>query len=382
MLKAHSRSGVYLQQATGYQAFIPKPLPPDNPSLQMDSRRIKLLVDAYGALCKLDAHAELLPNPDLFVASFVNKEALLSSQIEGTQASLEDVFAFDPTRRDPSFFDVLEVINYVKALNYGLERLNSLPLSLRLIREIHECLIKGTRGERKHPGEFRKEQNWIGPPNSLLRDAVFVPPPPHEMMKALWEWEDFLHKETDEHPLIKCSLMHAQFETIHPFLDGNGRVGRLLITFFLCHEGILNRPILYLSLYFKANRDEYYASLNAIRHEGDWEGWLSFFLEGIKKVSLESISLITKIKKLIESHKETMRGKLRHPSRALVLLDRLGSRPIVTVSQVAEWLGITYPTASHLLDTLVELEILEGNYNVRPRRFVYRDYLNLLREGT
>jgi len=380
MLKSHPRAGVYLPQPTGYKAFIPKALPP-YPSLRIDSQLLNLLTDAYGALCKLDAKTDNLPNPDLFVASFVNKEALLSSQIEGTQASLEDVFAFDLNRTSDSF-DILEVINYVKALNYGLERLDSFPLSLRLIREIHKRLISGTRGTTKTPGEFRRSQNWIGQENAALNQATFVPPPPDEMMNALSKWERYLHANTEEHPLIKCGLMHAQFETIHPFLDGNGRLGRLLITFFLCHEGILARPTLYLSLYFKLNRNEYYQKLNAIRHEGDWEGWVSFFLEGIKEVSLESIALISRIQKLLDSHKQVIGKSLKHPSRALRLIDYLAGKPIVTILQVADFLGITHPTASKLLRELVNIRVVELMRRKRPKTFIYKDYLNLIKEGT
>jgi len=381
MLKSHPRGGVYLPQPTGYRAFIPKALPPD-PSLRIDSQLLNLLTDAYGALCRLDAKTDTLPNPDLFVASFVNKEALLSSQIEGTQATLEDVFAFDPNREDPGGFDVLVVINYINALNYGLKRLNELPLSLRLIREIHERLLSRTRGAMKTPGEFRTSQNWIGPMNASLDQAVFVPPPPYEMMNALSKWERYLHSQTEEHPLIKCGLMHAQFETIHPFLDGNGRLGRLLITFFLCHEGILTRPILYLSLYFKLNKSEYYERLNAIRHKGDWEGWVSFFLEGIKEVSLESIALIKKIQRLLKSHKELVGRRLKHPGRALRLIDHLAGNPVIAISQAADFLGITHPTASKLLNELTNIKVVEVMRRKRPQTYIYRSYLNLIREGT
>lgn len=266
------RAGRWLQQSTGYRAFVPAPLPPE-PPLQLDGPLQALLSQADRDLGRLDALATLLPNPDLFVAMYVRHEAVLSSQIEGTQSTLEDVLAFESDATlDTTPKDVEEVVNYVRAMNYGLARLAELPLSLRLLREIHAELMRGVRGGDKSPGEFRTSQNWIGGANSTLRTASFIPPPTHELMPALGQLERFLHESRNQLPLlVRCALAHAQFETIHPFLDGNGRVGRLLITLMLCAEGALQRPLLYLSLYLKTHRAEYYDRLTAIRSQGHWE---------------------------------------------------------------------------------------------------------------
>ena len=262
------RAGRYVRQTAEYSAFIPAPLPPD-PPLEMDAEMARLLSEANLALGRLDGASMMLPNADLFVAMYVRREAVLSSQIEGTQASLTDVLQFEAggdggeTER---LLDVEEVVNYVRAMNYGLRRLADLPLSLRLVREIHGELMRGVRGEESTPGEFRRSQNWIGPSGSTLRDARFVPPPPHELLRVLGEWETFLHARS-EPVLVTAALAHAQFETIHPFLDGNGRVGRLLITLLLYERGVLARPLLYLSLYLKRNQTEYYDRLQAVREE-------------------------------------------------------------------------------------------------------------------
>ena len=276
------RAGRYVQQPTGYKAFLPAPLPPD-PPLAYDGELQTLLSAADRDIGRLDALAALLPNPDLFVAMYVRHEAVLSSQIEGTQSTLEDVLAFEADAlRDDTPRDVEEVVNYVRAMNHGLARLKELPLSLRLLREIHAELMRGVRGGEKSPGEFRTSQNWIGGAGSTLLTASFIPPPAHEVMASLGQLEVFLHEARDSVPLlVRCALAHAQFETIHPFLDGNGRVGRLLVTLMLCEDGALSRPLLYLSLYLKAHRAEYYDRLTAIRTQGHWEAWTRFFLRGV-----------------------------------------------------------------------------------------------------
>src|SRR6202167_5455629 len=274
------RAGKYVKQLDGYRAFIPAPLPPV-PPLEMDRELTRLLSEADHALGRLNGVTSILPNPDLFVSMYVRHEAVLSSQIEGTQSTLVDVLQFEiDANGNEHPKDVEEVVNYVRAMNYGLKRLDELPLSLRLIREIHGKLLEGVRGANRTPGEFRTSQNWIGPANCTLTTATFVPPPPHEMHQALDNLERFLHETTSFPALIHCGLAHAQFETVHPFLDGNGRVGRLLITFLLCQRGVLQRPLLYLSHYLKGRRAEYYDRLMAIRNDGDWEGWLRFFLRG------------------------------------------------------------------------------------------------------
>jgi Fic family protein len=279
------RTGRYVKQPTGYRAFIPADLPP-KPPLTYDDELTRALSDADRALGRLDGVASVLPNPDLFVSMYVRHEAVLSSQIEGTQSTLEDIVQFEvegTTTDQPK--DLEEVINYVSAMNYGLRKLGALPLSKRLLCEIHRKLLQGVRGAERQPGQFRTSQNWIGPPGCMLDRADFVPPPPHEMQAALDNFEKFLHDRGTLPVLIHCAIAHAQFETIHPYLDGNGRIGRLLITLLLCEREILRQPLLYLSYFFKAHRAQYYDRLMAVRNDGDWEGWIKFFLRGVFEVS-------------------------------------------------------------------------------------------------
>lgn len=294
------RGGQHVKQPEGYRAFIPVMLPPV-PPIRMDDELVSLLSRADQAIGRLDGVAQTLPNPDLFVAMYVRREAVDSSQIEGTQSSLQDVLAFelDPAIKDiPD--DVEEVVNYVRAMNFGLDRLDTLSLSLRLIREIHAELLHSVRGADKSPGEFRASQNWIGPSNAPLSKATFVPPPVPDMHRALDNFERFLHRDNDMPALVHCGIAHVQFETIHPFLDGNGRVGRLLIAFLLVHRGVLHRPLLYLSAYLKHRRTEYYDRLMAVRTRGDWEGWLRFFLLGIAMTAEEATTTARAIVQLRE----------------------------------------------------------------------------------
>jgi Fic family protein len=309
-----SRAGQSVQQLTGYQAFIPEPLPPV-PSLRFDTGLLKLLSEADIALGRLDGCTELLPNPNLFVGMYVKQEAVLSSQIEGTQASLTDILQFEAGEHgDERLLDVEEVVNYVKAMNHGLGRLEAMPLSLRLIREIHGELMAGVRGQNRSPGEFRTTQNWIGPAGCTLATATFVPPPPQELPKLLGNVEQFLHDELHP-PLLIAGLAHAQFETIHPFLDGNGRIGRLLITFLLCERKILNRPLLYLSYFLKQHRSEYYDRLQAIRTDGRWEEWLVFFLRGIRDVAIEATDRARRILALRTAHQQHRLGWRSTPAQ-------------------------------------------------------------------
>ena len=306
---------------------------------------------------------------------YVRHEAVLSSQIEGTESSLQQVLEFeagDPSPGTPA--DVEEVVNYVAAMNHGLSRLDELPLSLRLIREIHARLMEGVRGADRAPGQFRRTQNWIGPAGCSLRDAAFVPPPPHEMGEALGEFEGFLHQADDVPVLVKCGLAHAQFETIHPFLDGNGRVGRLLITFLLCEREILQRPLLYLSVYLKAHRAEYYDRLMAIRNSGDWEGWLKFFLRGVAEVSRAAAHTARAILDLRESRRQELAGN----ANALALLDHLFERPILSVRGAERLLGTSYVTASKAVGQLEARRVLEEiTGQRRNRRFRFTPYLEL-----
>jgi len=374
MIDAH-RAGRWVQQLTGYKAFIPAPLPPDPPLVYSGALQT-CLSEADRNIGRLDALASMLPNPDLFVAMYVRHEAVLSSQIEGTQSTLEDVLAFEvDAQLGDTPKDVEEVVNYVRAMNHGLGRLAELPLSLRLLREVHAELMKGVRGGEKSPGEFRTSQNWIGERHSTLRDAAFVPPPPHELMHALGQLEGFLHDTRDSVPLlIRCGLAHAQFETIHPFLDGNGRVGRLLITLMLCEAGALTRPLLYLSLFLKAHRAEYYDRLTAIRQHGHWEQWLVFFLRGVSSTALAATQTARDIVALRDTHRATVARN----AKALTLLDHLFRHPTVSVKNVAKTMACTFPTASRLVadfETLGWLKEVTGNE--RNRFWRYQPYLDL-----
>lgn len=374
-----TRAGVYTKQPKGFHAFIPKPLPP-NPPIRMDEQLIRLQSDADLSLGRLDGVATILPNPDLFVRMYVRHEAVLSSQIEGTNTTLGELLAFEASgkilgRRH----DVLEVRNYVTAMNHGLQRLKELPLSLRLLREIHEKLLYGVvRGADRHPGEFRTIQNWIGGEGVSIDQAEFVPPPPHHLPGALKDFETFLHDRELFPPLIHCGLAHAQFETIHPFNDGNGRVGRLLITLLLCEREILQRPLLYLSYYFKAHRREYYDRLMAIRHDGDWEGWLKFFLKGVCEVSRAASKIAREILELRKQHRELITRNLSSVTNAVRLLDRLYQEPVVWPTSARQFLGCSYSTANNILRALQELGIVEeitGQY--RNRVFRYSTYIRL-----
>lgn len=375
--KTALRAGRHVAQATGYRAFVPKRLPPE-PPIQIDNELLQLLSSADLAVGRLDGIAQNVPDPDLFVAMYVNREAVLSSQIEGTQSTLEDLLAVGlhaDKRGIPA--DVDEVVNYVAAMNYGLERLDTLPLSLRLIKEIHERLLRGVRGAQRTPGEFRRTQNWIGPQGAPIAAATFVPPPVPDMLEALHDFEQFLNASSIHPVLIEVGLVHAQFETIHPFLDGNGRVGRLLITFLLVHERALHRPLLYLSHYFKLHRAEYYDRLMAIRVDGDWEGWLKFFLRGIAETAAEARSTAQKIFDLREQHRRLVLDR-KLASNGLGLLALLYRRPLVKVGLVAEELETSYQTANVLVGRFEELGLLQETTGAkRGRVFRYGPYLRL-----
>ena len=375
-----SRAGRYVSQPSGYRAFLPAALPP-TPPVQLSGELQNLLSQADRALGRLDGSIQTLPNPELFVFMYVRKEAVLSSQIEGTQSSLQDLLAAEAQVFSPDMpRDVDEVVNYVHAMNHGLERLATLPMSVRLIREIHEQLMQGVRGAHLTPGELRRTQNWIGPAGCTLKDARFVPPPPHEVPTALGELEDFLHADSDLPQLIQIGLAHAQFETIHPFLDGNGRVGRLLITFLLCQREILLKPVLYLSHFFKRHRQDYYAHLQRIRDDGDWEGWLGFFLRGVISVSKEATETARHILTLREDHRARVTTQLtRAAANGHRVLEHLYRRPIVSVADVQELIDTrSYTSANNLVSSLVELGILvETTGNRRNRLFRYQPYIDL-----
>ncbi len=381
--EAPTRAGRYITQATGYRAFMPAPLPPQ-PALALGGDLQGLLSAADRALGRLDGSVLTLPNPDLFVFLYVRKEAVLSSQIEGTQSSLQDLLAAEAQLFEQSLpRDVDEVINYVRAMNHGLERLTELPVSVRLIREIHAELMRGVRGGRLQPGELRTSQNWIGPAGCTLNTATFVPPPHHAVPAALGDLETFLHAVDELPPLVKIALAHVQFETIHPFLDGNGRVGRLLITFLLTERGVLHKPVLYLSHYFKQHRQTYYEHLQAVRDQGAWEAWLAFFLRGVIEVAGEAAETARRVLQLREQHRAAITAQLgRTAGNGHKVLESLFDRPIVAVNDVRKMTGTTYAAANSLVSRLVKLGVLsEMTGYARNRRFRYAPYIALFNDN-
>ncbi len=374
-----SRGGQYLPQPEGYRAFLPAPLPPV-PPVQIAGLLQSALSEADRALGRLDGSVQTIPNADLFVYMYVRKEAVLSSQIEGTQSSLQDLLAAEAhILGEGRPRDVEEVVNYVRAMNHGLARLSELPVSVRLIREIHAELVKGVRGSRHTPGELRRSQNWIGPAGCTLAQATFVPPPPAEVPAALGALERFLHEQDDLPLLVKIGLAHAQFETIHPFLDGNGRVGRLLITFLLCERDALRKPVLYLSHYFKQHRQEYYDRLQAVRDRGDFEGWLAFFLQGVALVSAEAAETARRILELRERHRLAITERMgRAAGNGHRVLEHLYEQPIVSVVDVRGLIRTTFAGANQIVQRLVDLGVLtEITGRARHRRFRYNAYVRL-----
>lgn len=374
-----TRAGFYTPQVGDYRAFKPKPLPPD-PPLAKDDELLRLLSLADQAIGRLDGASDTLPNPDLFVAMYVNDEAVQSSQIEGTQATLLDVLAFEAAAAEPDNpQDIEEVVNYIAALNYGLERLNTLPISKKLLREIHERLLAGVRGSERDPGEFRSTQNAIGHRGATIQTAQFIPPSPDDMQQALNELERFIHAEDTIPLLLKIGLIHAQFETIHPFLDGNGRIGRLLITLFLCERQILRRPLLYLSYFINRNKVEYYARLQAVRDEGAWENWIKFFLRGVHDVAQEATTKARAIVALRERHRALVARELpKGAGTGQRFLDFLYTRPVTSIKQAAQFLDISLTATNTLVSKFEKLGILvEMTQQGRNRRYAYQEYLEL-----
>ncbi|WCE06120.1 Fic family protein [Pseudoxanthomonas sp. JBR18] len=367
-----------------YQAFIPDPLPPDPP---LDFSRVELVSRkerADQALGRLDGITLMLPDPELFLYQYVRKEALLSSQIEGTQSSLSDLLLFEvDAAPGVPIDDVEEVSNYVAALNHGLRRMrdDDFPLSLRLIREMHALLLKGGRGASKQPGEFRTGQVWVGGASPAL--AHFVPPPPDVLPDALSRLEQFLHAPIGQvPPLVKAALAHVQFETIHPFSDGNGRLGRLLITLILCSEGVLREPSLYLSLYFKRRRSDYYDRLNAVRVAGDWEGWLGFFLDGVAETAQQAVETAQRLLALLARDRARIAALGQRAGNVGLVFEQFARRVVLTVPQVAPQLALSGPTIRAAVRTLQELEIVnELTGQQRHRVFAYQHYLDILSEG-
>ena len=365
------------------EAFVPTPLPPD-PPLLLDGTLQQALERALLALGRLDGISTLLPDPDLFIYSNVRKEAVLSSQIEGTQSSLSALLLFELDQAPGvPVDDVVEVSNYVAALDHGINRLGAdFPLSNRLIREIHGVLLSSGRGSDKDPGEFRRSQNWIG--GSRPGNATFVPPPHTAVPDCMTAFERFLHADDDGLPLlVRAGLAHVQFETIHPFLDGNGRVGRLLITFLLHHGGALRAPLLYLSLYFKQHRATYYDLLDSVRREGDWEAWLAFFLEGVRQVATESVDAVERLERMFRTDHAMIEGAGRRASSTLRVHEAFKARPIQSLASAAEATGLSFSAVSSAMNLLVELQIArELTGRRRNRLFAYDQYLADLAEGT
>ena len=381
----HRQAGQYLRSSTSpepFLAFVPALLPPD-PPLEITLELQQLLETANRALGRLDGIGTLLPDTRLFLYSYRRKEALLSSQIEGTQSSFSDLLLYE-SQEAPGvpLDDVQEVSNYVAAMEHGLQRIaDGFPISLRLIREVHEILLSGARGSYKSPGEFRRSQNWIG--GSRPGNARYVPPPPDHVMECLGALEKFLHDDPVRTPtLIKAALAHVQFESIHPFLDGNGRVGRLLITLLLCAEGAISQPLLYLSLYLKTNRTAYYDHLQQIRDTGDWEDWLRFFLEGVLETADGAVQTARVIFQLLQEDRAKIETIGRAAPSALRVFAHLQSKPLISIPKAAEELELAAPTVATALQHLVRLKIAaELTGKPRHRLFVYRRYVDILNEG-
>lgn len=363
-----------------YQSFVPSPLPP-NPPIEMDKGLTAVLIDAHRQLTLLEHLSSRIPNVDLFISMYVRKEALMSSQIEGTQATLEDVL--DPLVEENINRDVADVINYIKATEYALKRMKELPLCNRLLRETHAVLMDGVRGQEKDPGEFRRSQNWIGAAGSTLKTARYIPPTVDDMNVALSELEKYWNANDDLDVLIQAALIHYQFETIHPFLDGNGRIGRLLITLFLIEQKELSTPALYISYTLKKNRIEYYDRMNEVRRTGNYEQWVRFFIDAFRESAADAVQTIDLLVNLHKANEEKIKTLGRSAKAALNLFNYLESNPIIEIQRTAKDLHVTFNTVSKATDNLVSLGILKQNNQAeRNRTFSYEAYLDILRNGT
>lgn len=376
-----SKAGTQISNLSGdaaYKSFRPAPLPPE---LNIDNEMVSILSEATKSLATLDALATHIPNMNLFVSMYVRKEALLSSQIEGTQATLEDVL--DPLIEKNANQNVADVVNYIKATEYALDRMNSLPLCNRLLKETHAVLMQGVRGQEKCPGEFRTSQNWIGAQGSTIKNARYIPPNPEDMIEAMSDLEKYINGDDTLDVLIKASLIHYQFETIHPFLDGNGRVGRLLITLFLLDKQALHYPALYISYYLKLNRIEYYDRMSDVRKKDNYEQWVKFFLLAIKESSEDAIETIHKLSALHDKNISVIDGMGRQAKTARSIFDYLEQNPIIDIGKTATDLDMSFNTASSYIKRLVSCGILVQTNNAeRKRVYAYEDYLSILRKDT
>ncbi|OWJ69052.1 Fic family protein [Inquilinus limosus] len=365
-------------------AFLPFDLPPARPTLAISGTLERRLREAEQALLRLDLAGEMVPSLDWFIYAFVRKEAVISSQIEGTQASLVDLLAFEAEEQPAPNADIEEVTNYLDALAYARDQLSSergLPLSMRLLNEAHQRLMRGVRGSNKQPGEVRRSQNWIG--GSRPGNAVYVPPPPDKLPRLLSELEKYIHADDPLPKLVRAGLLHVQFETIHPYLDGNGRIGRLLIALLLEQWGLLKAPLLYLSLFLKRHREEYYRRLNLVRLEGDWEGWIDFFLDGVATISDEAVVSARELFTLVSADRARLLGTESASVSALRLFEQLPRHPIVTVASAMKLIEASKPTATRAIEALAEIGVLmETTGKKRDRSFAYRAYMERLRTGT
>ena len=377
------RAGIYVDNLDGeamYQSFKLNPLPPI-PEIEMDGEIVKLLVDANKQLVKLDTASQLISNADLFISMYVRKEALISSQIEGTQCTLDDVL--DPEVEANANLDVSDVINYVKATQYALKRLERLPLCCRLIREIHEVLMENVRGQDKTPGEFRHSQNWIGPANCSLKDARYIPPNVEDMQTAMSDLEKYINENVDYDPLIRAALIHYQFETIHPFLNGNGRIGRLLILLYLMEQKLIEKPVIYISYFLKKNQIEYYYRISEVRRTGNFEQWIRFFLEAVSKAASDSLEAIRQLSVLHDTNVEKLPKTTRSKDNLRAVFDYIEQYPIIDIKRTAKELEVSYNTVAAAVRKLVELGILQETTNAaRNRVFAYEEYLAILRKDT
>lgn len=378
-----TRSGAYRINLSGeaeYRSFVPASLPP-HPELEIDSDMLNALIGANRSIAALESLATRIPDMDLFISMYVRKEALMSSQIEGTQATLEDVF--DPMITENTNRNVADVVNYIKATEYAISRLTTLPLCNRLLKEAHAVLMEGVRGQEKDPGEFRYSQNWIGGQGSNLKTARYIPPNPEDMINAMSDLEKYMNREDSLDNLIRAALIHYQFETIHPFLDGNGRIGRLLITLFLMKQKVLTTPALYISYFLKKNRIEYYDRMTEVRNKGNYEQWIKFFLMAIEASAEDAIETIDELNALRSKNENIIESMKRSSKNVMLIFRYLESNPIIDIGQTAKAVGISFNTASSAVKKLVDVGILVQTENAsRNRTFSYEAYLNILRNGT
>lgn len=379
-----NRAGKTVQNLSGdmaYYSFCPQPLPP-KPNIETDSEMQNLLIDAHSKLSLLNGLSNRIPNKDLFISMYVRKEALLSSQIEGTQCTLEDVL--NPQIDENANADVSDVVNYVRAINFAIERMEELPLCNRLIRETHAVMMNSVRGGDKTPGEFRTSQNWIGGIGSTLRNARYIPPNPQDMIDCMTAFEKFMNNDDDMDPLIKAALLHYQFETIHPFLDGNGRVGRLLITLFLLSKKAISSPILYLSFFLKINRIEYYDRMSEVRKSGNYEQWVKFFLQGVAQTAEDATQTIDRLNELHQKNEEKLKDvPVRSRQNIMNLFSYIEQNPIIETAKTAIALGISRNGAAKYIATLCEKDILKRSAKIgKAIVFSYEDYLIILRKDT